>query len=311
MVLRWNEIFNVIGGSMHRATFPSVPPGEYSFEAVAASVQDTSPGSHISLPFTIRAPIWSRPWFWALAATGVVSSLGVGIFALLRQKTARKVAQLRLQNALAKDRARIARDMHDDLGTRVTLLTMNVALAQRDMEKKPDDARRHLGFLASASRELVVAMDGLVWAVNPANDNLDQLGERLASLAEDVFQNSGVRYTIDIPHVLPEWPLQAETRHHLFLAVKEALHNALKHAGPCDATLSLEVGEERLTITIADTGRGFDIHDPAIGNGLNNLVHRLEIIGGSCTIDSTVGKGTRVTMECPLDILLKNGKKAR
>jgi signal transduction histidine kinase len=308
MLLRWNEKFNVIGGSMHSATFVSVPAGSYIFEAIAASAQNNRVGGHVAVPFTVLAPVWERPWFWALFASVVVGSVALGIVALLRQRAARKLNHLRVQNALSQDRARIARDMHDDLGTRVTRISMNVALAQRDLERKPEETRRHLGSLSNAARDLVTSMDGLVWSVDPANDNLDQLAERLAGLANETFQDSDVHCAIDIPHMLPDWPLKAPMRNHLFLAVKEALHNILQHAGPCHASLALELDEGKLSIIVADTGRGFDVDAPSSGNGVNNLRHRLETIGGTCEFESGPEAGTRVVMTCPLSSILRETK---
>lgn len=300
MLLKWSEMFNVIGGSLHRATFMNVPPGNYAFEAIAASTHDVRGASHVSLPFTVRSPITDRPWFWALVAALVVGSLAVGLVAQLRQQAARRLHRMGLQNALAHDRARIARDLHDDLGTRVTLLTMNVSLAQRDLEQSPEEARRHLGNLSAAARELVTAMDGMVWAVDPANDTLDHLGEQLARLAQEIFRDSPVRCLVQIPHVLPERTLRSDFRNHLALAVKEAFHNILRHAGPCEATLALELPDGQLKIVIRDTGRGFEPLSPAAGNGLKNLVHRLYELNGTCTIDSQPGQGTCVTLCCPL-----------
>ncbi len=309
MLLKWNEKFNVIGGSMHSAIFVSVPAGNYTFEAIASSAQNTRVGGHIAVPFIILAPVWERPWFWALFATVVVGSVALGIVALLRQRAARNVEQLRVQNALSHDRARIARDMHDDLGTRITRISMNVALAQRDLDRNPEQTRRHLGNLSTSARDLVTSMDGLVWSVDPANDNLDQLAERLAGLADELFQDSNVRCAVDIPHLLPDWPLKAPMRNHLFLAVKEALHNILQHAAPCEATLSLSMDAEKMVILIADSGCGFDPSKPPTGNGVNNLKHRLESIGGTCEIESSPKKGTRVTLICPLSSILRKPQK--
>lgn len=300
MLLTWNGMYNVIGGSLQRATFVNLPPGDYSFEAIATSGVDARAGSHVALPFKIRAPLSDRPWFWAVVAACVVGSLAVGIVAHLRHKAAKKLHKMRVQNALAQDRARIARDLHDDLGTRVTMLTMNASLAQRDIERSPSEALRHLGNLSASARDLVAAMDGMVWVVDPTNDTLDHLGQHLAGLAQEIFRDSQVRCLVEIPHVLPALTLRSDFRNHVSLAVKEALHNILRHAGPCEATLSLEVATDRLEIVISDNGRGFDTTSPDAGNGLGNQGHRMKDLGGTCKIESTPGKGTTVVMSCPL-----------
>lgn len=298
--LQWNEMFNVIGGSLHRATFTNVPPGNYEFEAIAASRNDVGLNSHVSLPFTIRAPYTARPWFWALVASSVVASLSLGVLMFFRQQAMRKIHQMRIQNALARDRARIARDMHDDLGTRITLLTINVSLAKRDLRRSPEDAERQLQHLGVSAHKLVTAMDDLVWAIDPSNDTLDSLGEHLLRLAQEIFQDSQIHCTVDIPHVLPKVQLTSDFRHHLSLAVKESLHNILRHAGPCEASLTVQTTEDRITVVVEDHGRGFDISSPEAGNGLANLMHRMADLSGTCDIRSEPGKGTRIILSSPL-----------
>lgn len=300
VVLHGKEMFNVIGGNRHRVTYNNIPPGEYTFEAVAVGIDGRHTGSHMALPLTILVPVTSRPWFWVLLAACVVGSLAIGLIAVLRQRATRKLDRLRLRNALAQDRARIARDMHDDLGTRITLLTMNASLARRDLKKSPETAERHLDHLTSASRNLVTAMDDMVWAIDPKNDSLDHLAEHIAHLANEIFQGGEVRCAVEIPHLLPERQLRSDFRHHISLAVKESLHNILRHAGPCEASLTLDVEDDWLHIVIEDQGRGFDTSSPDAGNGLANLTQRLAAVGGNCSIDSTPGTGTRVVMRCPL-----------
>lgn len=311
LILEGREKFNVIGGQRNRATYTNVPPGDYVFEVVAATVHEDPVGSAVAVPFSIRAPLWAEPWFWASTATVVVGLVALTVVADLRRRQSRKLGVLRVQNALAGDRARIARDMHDDLGTRITRLTMNLALLDRDIGRDVTQARERVGTLSAAARDLVTSMDGLVWSIDPANDNLDEFAERLARLSEEVLEGSAVRCDLDIPMLLPDWPMRAAPRHHLFLAVKEALHNLLRHAGPCRAKLSLRLGEGFLEIVIEDDGRGFDPSAAANGNGLANLAHRMEHIGGACRIESEPGRGTRIFLNCSLKALRKNPDERR
>jgi signal transduction histidine kinase len=191
--------------------------------------------------------------------------------------------------------------MHDDLGTRVSSLIMGTSLVQRDLEKDPVATRRHLARMGSAARDLATAMDELIWAVNPANDSLDQLASHLGGLVQDMFHDERFRLQIRVPTDLPPIPLRAEFRHHFSLAVKEALHNVLKHAGPCEVSLEVKkVGNEFIAM-IQDTGRGFNPSEPAEGNGLLNLHSRLAELGGSCELESTPAGGTTVVLRCTLD----------
>lgn len=300
LVLSWNEAFNVSGGSLHRATYVNVPPGNYTFRAVGLAGDGDPLSDGISLGIVIAPPFWQRPWFAPSLAAAAVALMAAGIVTQLRRRSMRRLETLRFQNALEKDRTRIARDLHDDLGTRVTVLTMTAALARRDLDADPAKTRRHLEAMAGSARELVAAMDDLVWAVDPAHDTLDHLASHLTRLAEEMFRDSPVRCRLDIPALLPARPLGADFRHHLALAVKESLHNVLRHAGPCEVFLSLKFDGETLTLEIRDTGCGFDPAAPPEGHGLSNTPARIREIGGSYAIDSAPGRGTSILIRCRL-----------
>ena len=300
LVLSWDEAYNVIGGSVNRATYINVPPGQYIFRAIGLAGPDQPAGEMIALPVHIAPPYWQRVWFWPAVTAASVGLAAAGSLRHLRRKSKQRLERLRFQHALERDRSRIARDMHDDLGTRVTVLNMTAALAQRDMARDPGKAQRHLEKMTGAARELVSAMDDLVWAVDPAHDTLDHLGSHLTRLAEEIFRDSPVRCRLDIPAELPARPLGSDFRHHVSLVVKESLHNILQHAGPCEAFLSLSLEDEMLAITIRDTGRGFDPAAHPQGHGLGNTAGRIREIGGSYTLDSSPGHGTCIFFTCRL-----------
>ncbi len=300
MVLSWDEAYNVIGGSQNRASYINVPPGRYTFRVIGLLGDKQLAGKMISLPVQIDPPFWQRMWFLPVVTAATVTLVAAGIVVHLRRRARRRLEQLRFQNALEQDRSRIARDMHDDLGTRVTVLNLTAALARRDLESDPAKAQRHLEKMSSSARELVEAMDDLVWAVDPAHDTLDHLASHLTRMAEEMFRDSPVRCRLDIPAILPARPLGSDYRHHIALAVKESLHNVLQHAGPCEALLSLALDEDTLAITIRDSGRGFDPSAARHGHGLDNTAARIREIGGSYALDSSKGHGTCVVMLCRL-----------
>jgi signal transduction histidine kinase len=141
-------------------------------------------------------------------------------------------------------------------------------------------------------------MDEIVWTINPKNDTLDHLANYIFQYAQEYFQDTGVSCRLDVPAQLPDRPLSTEVRHNLFMAVKEALNNALKHAAATEVRIGLGLMDGRLTITIADNGRGFAV-GPARGkgNGLENMNQRLEHIGGRLVLDSEPGRGTSIRLE--------------
>lgn len=299
LLLSWKEAYNVLPGRLYRASFAKVPAGKYTFRAVASSEAGDDTTS-LEIPIRILPPLWERNWFQGLLSilAGIVAILIV--VAALRRRHRHRLRELERRQILSEDRARIARDMHDDLGTRVTLMTLNAALIERDIDNDPEQTRQHLSSLKSSARNLVAAMDDLVWSVDPRNDRLDRLGNFIARSAEELFRDTPVRWRIDLPETLPDLPLRAPVRHHFSLAVKEALHNILRHAGPCEARIRIRVDDERIDVVITDTGSGFVEANSIAGNGLANLRKRMLECGGVCEVESTPGKGTSVRLIIPL-----------
>jgi signal transduction histidine kinase len=301
VLLSWDEAYDVVGGGFFRASYLNIPPGNYHFRAIAVTRNPDPASAQLELPIMVRTPLWENPWFRPTATAAVVGLFALVILQTYRRRALSRFSKLNLRHTLQGDRARIARDMHDDLGTRVSSLIMGTSLVQRDLEKDPVATRRHLARMGSAARDLATAMDELIWAVNPANDSLDQLASHLGGLVQDMFHDERFRLQIRVPTDLPPIPLRAEFRHHFSLAVKEALHNVLKHAGPCEVSLEVKkVGNEFIAM-IQDTGRGFNPSEPAEGNGLLNLHSRLAELGGSCELESTPAGGTTVVLRCTLD----------
>jgi signal transduction histidine kinase len=152
-------------------------------------------------------------------------------------------------------------------------------------------------------------MDEIVWAVNPKHDTLDSLVTYLGRYAQHFLSVAAIRCRLDVPVNLPAWALTAEVRHNVFLALKEALHNVVKHAGATEVRVALEMRPDGFVLQIADNGRGFDWHAlnrratpmgdgarVAGGNGVSNMQKRLEEIGGRCEWETARGEGTRVNL---------------
>ena len=299
LILSWKEAYNVIPGNLQRASYSNVPPGNYTFRAIGFD-DSTLTTVAITLPIHISPPFWQRLWFWPVVTACIVILLALAIYSRARRLSRRKLRELAFQHAMEQDRTRIARDMHDDLGTRITVLTATASIARREIGSDPEKARSHLDRLTHSARELVVAMDGLVWAVDPAHDTLDQFATHLTRLGEEIYRDSEVRLRLDIPDELPPRQLVSDLRHNLALATKESMHNVLKHAGPCEVHISLRYAGDSIAIEIRDTGCGFQPDGGSSGHGRGNLASRLAEIGGTFEISSAPGRGTCVRLSCPL-----------
>jgi signal transduction histidine kinase len=235
----------------------------------------------------------------------LLASVSGGVWFDTRRRMHRKLERAERQRAVERERARIAKDIHDDLGASLTRITMLSQTARAELGQ-PEQAAADLDRIYSTARELTRAMDEIVWAVNPQHDTLDSLATYLGRFAQDYLRVAGVRCRLDVPFTLPAWPLSAEVRHNLFLAFKEALHNIVKHAAATEARITLVLEDRGFRLTVEDNGRGFDpktlsaepstVPDRAApGNGLANMWLRLAEIRGRCEFESQLGKGTKVT----------------
>ena len=300
-LLGWSEAHNVIPGASLRATYINVPSGNYTFRAIAVADKSGARTAQLAFPIFIRQPFWKQAWFLPLLAAGGVILVSWGLFLNYQRRARSRIAAIRQASAVERDRARIARDMHDDLGTRVSLMKHAASVVRQSIDGDPAQARRQAVRLESAASDLVRAMDGLVWAVNPANDSLEHLAGHLSGVAQEIFRDAPVTLRISIPTDLPSFQIRSDFRNHFSMAVKEALHNILKHAGPCEASLQLLTEDSDLIAIVTDNGKGFDPAHPDAGNGLLNLIARASEMNGTCEVRSALEKGTRVVLRCPLE----------
>jgi len=304
----WTE-----AGTKRVAEYSYLPPGAYTFNVIACNNDEVWNEAGASLAFMVLPHFWQTWWFQFASVGSGAASVGVGVFWISRRRVRRRLEQLERQRAVEKERARIARDIHDDLGASLTRITMLSQSARGELAPE-HEATADVDRIYSTARELTRALDEIVWAVNPKHDTLDSLVTYLGRFAQNFLSAADIRCRLDVPLHLPAWALTAEIRHNVFLAFKEGLHNAIKHAHASEVRISLELQPNGFVLLIADNGRGFDWNrlktraappvngvQLAGGNGILNMQRRLEEVGGSCEWVTAPEEGTRVK----LSILVK------
>jgi signal transduction histidine kinase len=206
---------------------------------------------------------------------------------------------LQQQAALQKERARIAKDIHDDLGASLTQIAYLGELAHLN-RNEPEKVEERISNMSTTARQAVKSLDEIVWAVNPRNDTLAHLIDYLNQFAFGYLRLAGIRVRLDFPEMIPQCELSADLRHNIFLTVKEALHNVVKHARATEVRLNASVTELSLEIGVEDNGCGFSGKpDDALADGLRNMRQRMSDIGGECRVESQSGSGTKVTLRLP------------
>jgi len=285
------------------ASYPRLPAGDYEFHVVACNNAGVWNEAGARIRFVVAPFFWQTWWFRALAVTlftaGVIGSVRYISFRRLRER----MGKLQQQASLHKERARIARDMHDEVGAKLTRLSLLSDMASSQPELTAT-ARSDVREISETARETILAFEEIVWAVNPHNDTLGDLAHYLCRHAEEFFEGSSIQCVFDLPKDMKPLMLPTEVRHQVFLAAKEALNNVMKHAAASQVSLQFILQPAAFEVFIHDDGCGFDPAAPPKraggGNGLANMRERLRSIDGRFECNAQPGHGTHVTFRVPL-----------
>jgi signal transduction histidine kinase len=297
----------VEAGSQRLVRYNFLQPGDYTFEVSACNAD----GSWTVPPASIAVrllPHYYQTWWFITSGVAMALAAVAGTLRGWHNRRMRQQWQrLERQRAIERDRTRIAKDIHDDLGAGLTHIAL---LSEMARPAAAPEVQSQLAQITEVARELTSNMDEIVWAVNPENDTLDGLATYVSKFAHDYLTAAGIRCRLDFPAQLPAANLPAEVRHSLFLAVKEALNNVVKHAHASEVRVCLELSPRAFKLVIEDNGHGLGssevteaAHQGRVssGHGLLNLQRRLESAGGQCLFSSPPGRGTCVEMTVPLD----------
>ena len=297
---RWVE-----AETLRTAHYGHLLPRTYRFHVIACNNEGVWNNTGATVTFTVEPYFYQTNSFSILVGVLVISGVTFAARRAATRKYRRKLAAMEQQHAIERDRARIAKDIHDDVGAGLTQITLLTELARRD----PSQTNANLERITGSARKLTKAMDEIVWAVDPQHDTVAGLMDYISAYAEDYLRVADVRCRMDLPVELPLTRVEAEVRYNLFLALKEVLNNIVKHAKATEVWLRLRLAPGRFTLEIEDNGQGLNAPGNlagaerlSSGSGLGNLEKRLSAVGGRCEIHSTVGQGTRVEMT----VFLKN-----
>jgi len=276
---------------------PCAVPGSYPVEFQARHTDGRWSRQVQSHIFLLPTPWWKSPFrLGALALASVLGAAALGWWVSVR-RLRHKLELAQAARAIEQDRLRIARDMHDDIGARLT----HMALLADRLKRSPSQDPTLLTKLAGEARNTVGALDQIVWAVNPRHDTLGSLSDYLCNHATGYLSDAGMTCHFQMPREGRDSVLPFAIRHPLLMAVKEALQNVVKHAGASRVTISLESKGNTIELDVCDDGKGIvrSGQAPDSGDGLANMEGRLAEIGGTCVIGQSPAGGTRVTLSVP------------
>jgi len=284
--------------NLRLAFYTHLRPGHYQFRVKAANSHGIWNDQEARLPFVIAPYLWERPVSWV--ALALLIAIVAGALHRHRLGVLRRLEELKHGEALASERERIAADMHDQLGSALTQITMYGEAAKGQLEDKPRSVHS-LDRITQIAREVAADISDLVWAIQPRHDLLEDLAAYAREHAAQQLDGAGIQARLSFPTALPKFHVSATLRRNLLLVVKEALHNIVKHSGATEAALQLDVAAAWLVLRIQDNGRGFEEVTPVTrGNGLRNMRRRVQELDGQFDLQTTPGQGTRIEVRVPL-----------
>ena len=271
-------------------TFAALSPGNYTFVLEAANNDGLWNATPASYSFTITKPYWATWWFILLAVLTVML-ISYGIYRY-------RINQL---IKIGNIRNKIAGDLHDDIGSTLSSISMYSEIVRNQISDKTDVNDELLKKITQNSKEMVDNMSDIVWAIKPENDHFKNIESRMFNFATEMCNLKGVELKMDKSNIDGDIKIRMEERRDFYLLFKEAVNNAIKYAQCSTLMVNFSIEQKTLVMTIADNGNGFDVNQAQQkGNGLNNMVVRARQHGGDCLISSAIGKGTVVTVMWPL-----------
>ena len=293
----WTE-----AGAERVARYRKLPAGDYRFHVTACNEDGVWNPQGSSFALTVLPPFWSTWWFLTLVVASVLGAVVGVVHYLSTQKLHRQLESLRQKEALEKERSRIARDIHDQLGANLTQVSLLGELVESDKDL-PEEVELHAKQIRQTALETQRALDEIVWTVNPSNDTLEGLINYVCKYAQDYLGVAGLKYRLDVPAELPAASITPEVRHNVYLASREAVTNVVRHAQATSVWVRLKLEPGRFTLEIQDDGRGpsgAGEKRAQSRNGLRNMSRRMEDVGGSFELGPAPERGTLVRLTAPL-----------
>lgn len=277
------------GDGVSAQNYSLLPAGNYVFKVYAVNVEGQRSPQTTEVRITIRPPVWQTKWFLSALLLGVVLT----IYFMHRERVHRLLA-------VEKIRTRVARDLHDDMGSTLSTINILSSMAKSKMTTDPVKTAGYISKISDNSQRMMEAMDDIVWSIKPANDTMQRVTARMREFATGVLEAKDVALKFSVSEDVFDAKLNMEARRDFFLIFKEALNNSAKYSKATLVEVTVGLQNKQLSFEIRDNGTGFDVAAADSGNGLGNMQKRAEGMRGKLRIRSGAGEGTEVKLMVPV-----------
>ncbi|MDI1248787.1 MAG: two-component regulator propeller domain-containing protein [Lacunisphaera sp.] len=279
-------------------------PGRYVFRVQSLSAEGTG-GPEAALQLNVKPHFWETNWFAALAVALTLGLVAGAVYWATHLRYRRQIARIEQMQAIERDRTRIAHDIHDEIGSGLTQLSILSHSAQA-VETGERETTVRLREIEETVTEMTTAIDEIVWAVNPRHDSLESLVSYLSGVVQEFTRRVGLQCHINVPFDLERLEVTAEYRHDLYLVMREALHNVAKHAAATEVRFSVQCESDGFVFRLEDNGRGIPARttepkpEGPGGIGLESMRQRITKLGGTLTWANRAEGGTAVIFRVAL-----------
>jgi two-component sensor histidine kinase len=279
----------VKSNSSQEAVYNYLPGGNYTFKVKYISPDGVPSKNITSFSIYIKPPFYQAWWFYLFVVT-IVSSV---IYFLYRQRINKLLA-------VEKVRTRVARDLHDDMGSVLSTINILSTMAKTKVVEDPVKTSEYIGKISDNSQRMMEAMDDIVWSIKPANDSMQKITARMREFATGLMEAKDIDLNFEVDEKVNEVKLNMEARRDFFLIFKEAVNNVAKYSRCSKCSIHIALHQHRLLMDVQDNGVGFDVNKADSGNGLSNMQKRAEALKGRVQVQSKPGEGTQVTLNMPV-----------
>jgi two-component sensor histidine kinase len=277
------------GTGSHEAIYTYLPGGNYTFKIKCISVDGISSKNSTSFSIHVTPPFYRAWWFYKLIPLFVFSS----VYFIYRQRINKLLA-------VEKVRTKVARDLHDDMGSVLSTINILSTMAKTKVAEDPVKTSEYIGKISDNSQRMMEAMDDIVWSIKPTNDSMQKITARMREFATGILEAKEIELDFKVNEKVNDVKLNMEARRDFFLIFKEAVNNVAKYSCCSKCSIHITLQQHRLILDVYDNGIGFDVNKADSGNGLSNMQKRAEALKGRVSIQSKQGEGTQVTLNLPV-----------
>ncbi len=274
-----------IPASNYTIAYSQLPAGKYTFKVRAKNANSVWSLTDATFSFIIKKPFYKH-WLFLLLCGIVIISV---CYWLYKQKMHKLIAVERTRRSISKD-------LHDDIGTTLSSITLMNAVLKNKIESQPEEAKKMAAKIETTSRDMIQNMSDIVWSINPNNDTMEKLIYRLQQFSNDVFDKPEIQYQFSIDEEIRAKVLSMQLRRDIYLICKEIINNTAKYSNATNFNLSLALKQKTIVITANDNGVGFDENSITKGNGLTNIRQRVSTYNGEAKLTSSNGTAWHITI---------------